>query len=108
MNVKIKDLTWDASIYPRTAKSRQTISAYVEALDAGAAFPPRYKGSSTTQTAKLPPSSWTAPTAAKPSKKKASKRSQPLNGRTTPLITRKIKYPFSLNQLSAIPAMAID
>jgi len=38
--MKIKDLTWDASIYPRTNKSRQTISAYAEALDAGAAFPP--------------------------------------------------------------------
>ena len=38
--IKIKDLTWDASIYPRTTKSRQTVSAYAEALDAGAAFPP--------------------------------------------------------------------
>ena len=40
MNVKIKDMTWDTSIYPRTTKSWQTISAYAEALAAGAAFPP--------------------------------------------------------------------
>jgi len=38
--VNIKELIWDESIYPRTTKSRQTISAYAEALDAGAAFPP--------------------------------------------------------------------
>jgi len=38
--IKIKDLTWDPSIYPRSAKSQQTINAYVEALDIGAQFPP--------------------------------------------------------------------
>ena len=34
------DLTWDRFIYPRGAKSQKTISAYVEALDIGAKFPP--------------------------------------------------------------------
>ena len=38
--MKIKNLTWDKAIYPRTAKSRQTITAYAEALAAGAKFPP--------------------------------------------------------------------
>jgi plasmid maintenance system antidote protein VapI len=38
--MKIKDLTWDQSIYPRGAKSRQTINAYAEALEIGAQFPP--------------------------------------------------------------------
>ncbi|WP_413907850.1 hypothetical protein [Desulfobacula sp.] len=39
-SIKIKDLTWDPSIYPRTSKSRQTINAYAEALDINAQFPP--------------------------------------------------------------------
>jgi len=38
--IRIKDLTWDPSIYPRTAKSRQTIKAYAEALSINAQFPP--------------------------------------------------------------------
>jgi hypothetical protein len=38
--MKIKDLTLDPAIYPRTSKSRQTIAAYAEALAAGAEFPP--------------------------------------------------------------------
>ncbi len=38
--IKIKDLTWDPAIYPRTTKSQQTITAYAEALDTGAQFPP--------------------------------------------------------------------
>jgi len=38
--LKIKNLTWDKAIYPRTAKSRQTITAYAEALDNNAKFPP--------------------------------------------------------------------
>jgi len=38
--MKIDDLTWDESIYPRAGTSPQTIDAYAEALDAGAAFPP--------------------------------------------------------------------
>jgi hypothetical protein len=33
-------LTWDKSIYPRAARSQQTVSAYVEALDISAQFPP--------------------------------------------------------------------
>jgi hypothetical protein len=40
MKIKIKDLTLDPAIYPRTNKSRQTIAAYAEALAAGAEFPP--------------------------------------------------------------------
>ncbi|MGD9159758.1 MAG: hypothetical protein PVG39_15190 [Desulfobacteraceae bacterium] len=36
----ITDLTWDQSIYPRSGKSQKTIDAYVEALNAGAQFPP--------------------------------------------------------------------
>ena len=40
MKIKIKNLTWDPSIYPRTAKSRQTINAYAEALAINAQFPP--------------------------------------------------------------------
>jgi len=40
LKIKIKDLTWDPSIYPRGAKSQQTINAYSEALDIGAQFPP--------------------------------------------------------------------
>ncbi|WP_413837520.1 hypothetical protein [Desulfobacula sp.] len=38
--IKIKDLTWDPSIYPRITKSQQTINAYAEALDINAQFPP--------------------------------------------------------------------
>jgi hypothetical protein len=38
--VKIRELTWEGSIYPRNNKSRQTITAYAEALAAGAKFPP--------------------------------------------------------------------
>ena len=34
------DLTWDKFIYPRGAVSQKTISAYVEALEIGAQFPP--------------------------------------------------------------------
>ena len=33
-------LTWDQFIYPRGSKSQKTISAYVEALETGAQFPP--------------------------------------------------------------------
>ena len=40
MKINISDLTLDQFIYPRGAKSRQTISAYVEALAIGAQFPP--------------------------------------------------------------------
>jgi len=40
MEVNISDLTLDQFIYPRGAKSQQTISAYVEALAIGAQFPP--------------------------------------------------------------------
>ncbi|MCA1795632.1 MAG: hypothetical protein ABR534_15060 [Desulfotignum sp.] len=36
--MKIDDLTWDDSIYPRTRTSLQTIAAYGKALDAGATF----------------------------------------------------------------------
>jgi transcriptional regulator with XRE-family HTH domain len=39
-SIKIKDLTWDPAIYPRTAKSQQTINAYAEALSINAKFPP--------------------------------------------------------------------
>ena len=39
-SIKIKNLTWEPSIYPRTAKSRQTIMAYAEALSINASFPP--------------------------------------------------------------------
>jgi hypothetical protein len=28
-SIKIKDLTWDSSIYPRTAKSQQTINTWI-------------------------------------------------------------------------------
>jgi len=38
--IKIKDLTWDPSIYPRTAKRQQTINAYAEALSINVQFPP--------------------------------------------------------------------
>mgnify|MGYP000274194286 CR=1 FL=1 len=38
--IKIKDLTWDPAIYPRAAKSRQTISAYAESLSINVQFPP--------------------------------------------------------------------
>ncbi len=38
--IKIKNLSWDPSIYPRTTKSQQTINAYAEALEIGAQFPP--------------------------------------------------------------------
>ena len=38
--IKIKDLTWDPSIYPRITKSQQTINAYAEALEISAQFPP--------------------------------------------------------------------
>ncbi|WP_304511923.1 MerR family transcriptional regulator [Desulfobacula sp.] len=34
------ELTWDKFIYPRGAVSQKTISAYVEALEIGAQFPP--------------------------------------------------------------------
>ena len=34
MNVKIKDLTWDESIYPRTHKSRQTINLWISDIRA--------------------------------------------------------------------------
>ncbi len=40
LKINISDLTWDHSIYPRTAKSRQTINAYAEALEIGAQFSP--------------------------------------------------------------------
>jgi hypothetical protein len=40
MLVKIKNLTRDPTIYPRTTQSRQTIDAYAEALAVGAQFPP--------------------------------------------------------------------
>ncbi len=36
----VSDLTWDKFIYPRAGKSDKTISAYVEALEIGAQFPP--------------------------------------------------------------------
>ncbi|MBW2558596.1 MAG: MerR family transcriptional regulator [Deltaproteobacteria bacterium] len=36
----VSDLTWDKFIYPRGSKSDKTISAYVEALEIGAQFPP--------------------------------------------------------------------
>jgi len=40
MEIDIADLTWDQFIYPRGAKSKKTINAYVEALAIGAQFPP--------------------------------------------------------------------
>ena len=40
IKIKIKTLTWDPAIYPRTTKSRQTIDAYAEALAIDAQFPP--------------------------------------------------------------------
>ncbi|MGD9159755.1 MAG: MerR family transcriptional regulator [Desulfobacteraceae bacterium] len=40
IQANISDLTWDQSIYPRSGKSQKTIDAYVEALNAGAQFPP--------------------------------------------------------------------
>jgi len=40
MEVNISDLSWDQFIYPRGAKSQQTINAYAEALEIGAQFPP--------------------------------------------------------------------
>jgi len=40
MKVNISDLTRDQFIYPRAGKSDKTISAYVEALEIGAQFPP--------------------------------------------------------------------
>jgi hypothetical protein len=36
----ISDLIWDDFIYPRSARKKQTIDAYGEALTAGATFPP--------------------------------------------------------------------
>jgi len=38
--MKIQDLIWDESIYPRSAVSQKTVEAYVEALSIGAQFPP--------------------------------------------------------------------
>jgi len=40
MTAHTGDLTWDGYIYPRANRSQQTVSAYVEALDIGASFPP--------------------------------------------------------------------
>ena len=40
LKINISDLTWDQLIYPRSAKSQQTINAYIEALAIGAQFPP--------------------------------------------------------------------
>jgi hypothetical protein len=40
MEVKISDLTYESSIYPRGGKNEKTINAYVEALNIGAQFPP--------------------------------------------------------------------
>lgn len=40
MEVNIADLTWSSFVYPRERKSEKTVEAYVEALTAGAEFPP--------------------------------------------------------------------
>ena len=40
MKVNIADLIWSPFIYPRGAKSEETVRAYVEALRVGAKFPP--------------------------------------------------------------------
>ncbi len=40
MEVKISDLTYESSIYPRGGKNEKTINAYVESLNIGAQFPP--------------------------------------------------------------------
>ncbi len=40
MQVNIADVTWEAFIYPRSAKSEKTVEAYTEALSVGAQFPP--------------------------------------------------------------------
>ena len=40
MEVNIADLTWSPFIYPRGGRSQETVNAYIEALRAGATFPP--------------------------------------------------------------------
>ncbi len=40
MEVKISDLTYESSIYPRGGKNEKTVEAYAEALTIGAHFPP--------------------------------------------------------------------
>ncbi len=40
MEVKISDLTYESSIYPRGGKKEKTVEAYAEALTIGAQFPP--------------------------------------------------------------------
>ena len=40
MDVNIADVAWEASIYPRSARSEKTVEAYTEALALGAQFPP--------------------------------------------------------------------
>ena len=40
MEVKISDLTYESSIYPRGGKNEKTVEAYAESLTIGAHFPP--------------------------------------------------------------------
>ncbi len=40
MEVNIADLTWAPFIYPGGGKNEETVKAYIEALRAGAKFPP--------------------------------------------------------------------
>ena len=111
MEINISDLTWESSVYPRGGKNEKTVEAYVEALTIGAQFPPikiqrifNYtNGNEKTEAALILDGihRWLA------FKKVDSKRYRRLNGKTNPLITKKTKQPFSLNQPNATSAMVI-
>ena len=95
MKVNISDLTRDQFIYPRAGKSDKTISAYVEALEIGAQFPPikiqrvfNYADGNETTEATIILDGIPGRLLLR---KRGSKRLRQLNGRTNPLITRKIK-----------------
>jgi hypothetical protein len=107
MEVHVSDLTWDQFIYPRGGKSEKTIDAYVETLAIGAQFPPikiqrvfNYpssppfskggKGGFSDQTTEAT-IILMASTAGLRLRRVESKRFRPLNGRTSPLITKKAK-----------------
>ena len=95
MEVSISDLTWDQFIYPRGGKSEETINAYIEALEIGAQFPPIKiqrvfncaDGNETTEATIILDGvhRWYM------FKGKGINRLWQLNGRTSPLITKKTK-----------------
>ncbi|MBW2004630.1 MAG: hypothetical protein JRI72_08455 [Deltaproteobacteria bacterium] len=137
MEVNIADLTWSPLIYPRGGKNEETVKAYVESFRIGAQFPPIkiqrvFNYADGNETTDLPAGRhgatiildgihrWFAfkesgikKIVAVDVQRRRSRGASacaaraPRDGKPNPLITKKAKQRFSLNQQNVTSAMAI-